>query len=130
MRKELKMQLTPIIVLTVAAVILARLAARHFQNVDAEMSEMLADSKRTDMLMQEAMQRYPAHSKLGAVQQYYFDLENHIQTLRHNALNTDVVEALKSVLRDRTLLLQEISRMIHLEVENNSKFSVLTAARV
>jgi len=87
------------------------------------------EQKRIAMLIEEAMQRYPASTMLSGLIQFCHDQERLLESLRMNAEGADVFYAMKQVLRDRTLLLQEISRLTRIETENISGFDVLTAAQ-
>lgn len=106
------------------------LSMRFLHSVDVELSESLNESSRVGVLTEEAMSKYPSLSQLSALQQYANDLEQRVTRLRDNAMNTDVVYAIRSDLRDRTLLLQEVARLININVDDVSEFDVRTAARV
>jgi hypothetical protein len=106
------------------------LAMRFLHSIDVELSESLDESSRVGTLTEEAMRKYPSLSQLSALQQYANDLEQRVTRLRDNAMNTDVVYAIRSDLRDRTLLLQEVARLININVDDVSEFDVRTAAQV
>lgn len=104
-------------------------ATHHFKQQNNRLSESLDDQNRTTMLVEEAMQRYPASTMLSGLIQFCHDQERLLESLRMNAEGADVLEAMKQVLRDRTLLLQEVSRLTRIETERVSGFNVLTSAQ-
>ncbi|MDP1675688.1 MAG: hypothetical protein Q8L88_02390 [Bacteroidota bacterium] len=111
----------------IAAVVMA--VTHRFHNGDVEMSSSIEENKRISDLTEKAMTRYPDLPMMRAMQRYVWDMEERIETMRANAVGTDVLYAIESDLKECQLLREEISRLIKMEIDINSHFNVLHAAQ-
>lgn len=86
------------------------------------------DTQRLCQLIDEATARYPNEKEYTALGNLYADNRRLIARQKQEAMTTDSVEGLKSLLRDQRLISQEMSRQYRQEVYNDSHFNILTSA--
>jgi hypothetical protein len=115
-----------------AAAVLFTFATKHFRNKDVDMSDALADQKRTEELVADACAHYPASQKFNAVNLYVDKmtrelllLKNHFDSDPGNCTD-EAMDVYRMMLRDKRLLLQERAHLAMIDAEINCDYNLLS----
>jgi hypothetical protein len=103
--------------------------AAFIKKCDLDIERMTEESKRTDDLIREAQAQYPRASLIEAITLYVDDLESQILQLKSLSWNTDTYVPLRQLLQAKRILVQEKVRLMQVELDSISGFSIPTSAQ-